>query len=153
MRKVLPDVLEAGRVAGEMGSGHGAFEVLCPLLGRTLAIIAADAADWSKPCLRPPDDHVRRMPPEAAARVRVVWGDRESVTLPLPAWEHVSVSAAHGCPTWAEMCWVKDLFFEPSEWVVQLHPAADQYVNCHQYTLHLWRVVGIDFPVPPPECV
>src|SRR5262245_54586743 len=28
-------------------------------------------------------------------------------------WDHVSVSLSHRCPTWDEMCWVKDLFFLP----------------------------------------
>ena len=28
-------------------------------------------------------------------------------------WEHVSVSYRKRCPTWEEMCRVKDMFFEP----------------------------------------
>lgn len=64
-------------------------------------------------------------------------------------WEHVSVSRQDRCPTWAEMCEVKDLFFGPDEWVMQYHPAASDYVNHHPYCLHLWRPVGMEFPVPP----
>lgn len=54
-------------------------------------------------------------------------------------WDHVSVSLIDRCPTWDEMCFVKDFFFEPEETVVQYHPKASEYVNCHPYCLHLWR--------------
>lgn len=64
-------------------------------------------------------------------------------------WEHVSVSRPDRCPTWAEMCEVKELFFGPDEWVMQYHPARAEYVNFHQHCLHLWRPVGAAFPTPP----
>ena len=64
-------------------------------------------------------------------------------------WEHVSVSRQDRCPTWAEMCEVKDLFFGPDEWVMQFHPARSDYVNYHPYCLHLWRPVGQQMPTPP----
>jgi hypothetical protein len=54
-------------------------------------------------------------------------------------WDHVSVHVENRCPTWLEMCHVKDLFFKDDEVVMQLHPAKKDYVNCHQHTLHLWR--------------
>ena len=38
-------------------------------------------------------------------------------------WEHVSISLKTRCPTWPEMCFVKDLFWEKNEAVMQLHPA------------------------------
>jgi hypothetical protein len=37
------------------------------------------------------------------------------------------------------MCHVKELFFDADECVMQLHPPKSEYVNCHQYCLHLWR--------------
>jgi len=37
-------------------------------------------------------------------------------------WEHVSVSTRHRCPYWKEMCFVKDLFWDEEEPVMQLHP-------------------------------
>ena len=64
-------------------------------------------------------------------------------------WEHVSVSREDRCPTWAEMCEVKDIFFAPDEVVVQFHPARSEYVNFHRYCLHLWRPVGEQLPTPP----
>jgi hypothetical protein len=64
-------------------------------------------------------------------------------------WEHVSVSYRKQCPTWEEMCRVKDMFFEPEEVVVQYHPRHSEYVNRHPYCLHLWRKRGEDFETPP----
>jgi hypothetical protein len=54
-------------------------------------------------------------------------------------WDHVSVSLHTRCPTWDEMAFVKSLFFDDEEVVMQLHPAKSQYVNHFQFCLHLWR--------------
>jgi hypothetical protein len=66
-------------------------------------------------------------------------------------WEHVSVSPAKpgACPSWEEMCYVKDAFWSAEDVVVQFHPAKSEYVNCHPYCLHLWRKVGEDCETPP----
>jgi hypothetical protein len=69
--------------------------------------------------------------------------------LPLPAWEHVSVSTAVRCPTWEEMCLVKALFWGPEDLVIQIHPPGSSYVNDHEYCLHLWRPIGFELPAPP----
>lgn len=71
-------------------------------------------------------------------------------------WEHVSISPAgkkNRCPTWEEMCAVKDMFFEPEEVVMQLHPAHSEYVNNHPYCLHLWRPLEREIPLPPVKFV
>ncbi len=70
------------------------------------------------------------------------------------SWEHVSVSLTQvnkyrRCPTWEEMCWVKDLIWQPEEAVMQLHPRHSEYVNCHPYVLHLWRPTNAAIPTPP----
>ena len=70
-------------------------------------------------------------------------------------WEHISVTVAEikkdatRCPTWAEMCYVKDLFFGNDEAVMQLHPPEREYVNNHPFCLHLWKPVGQEIPLPP----
>lgn len=64
-------------------------------------------------------------------------------------WEHVSVSTPFRCPTWEEMCWIKDQFWGPEDCVVQFHPARSEYVNLHQFCLHLWRPVGTQIATPP----
>lgn len=63
-------------------------------------------------------------------------------------WEHVSVSLRHRCPTWDEMCAVKERFFEPDECVMQLHPPRSDYVNFHPHCLHLWRPLEAEIPRP-----
>ncbi len=57
----------------------------------------------------------------------------------LGGWEHVSVSTATRCPTWDEMCRIKDLFWTEDEAVLQFHPPKSEYVNNHQFCLHLWK--------------
>ena len=64
-------------------------------------------------------------------------------------WDHVSVSTEHRCPTWAEMAWIKSLFFDDEEIAVEYHPPKSQYVNYHPYCLHLWRPHGEALPLPP----
>jgi len=67
-------------------------------------------------------------------------------------WEHVSVSpiGLKRCPTWEEMCYVKSLFWDPEETVLQYHPARSSYVNNYPYCLHMWRPVYENaVPMPP----
>jgi hypothetical protein len=126
MRAVLPAEIERQRIMGVPGSGpYGVFRLVHPHSGRTLQVIASDGRDWAE------------------------------VGLPGEPWEHVSVSrpVVGGVPTWGEMCWVRSVFFEPEEWVVQYHPAESEYVNEHPGVLHLWRPCGVAIPTPPKECV
>lgn len=64
-------------------------------------------------------------------------------------WEHVSVSLPSCCPTWDEMCFVKDLFWNENETVIQFHPAKSEYVNNHKFCLHLWRPTRNEILTPP----
>lgn len=64
-------------------------------------------------------------------------------------WEHVSVSTPRRPPNWQEMSFVKDLFWEPEECVMQLHPPKSEYVNNHSYCLHMWRPTRTEIPLPP----
>lgn len=68
-------------------------------------------------------------------------------------WDHVSVSPCsrtrQTCPTWEEMCAIKDMFFEPEECVVEYHPAKSEYIDNYPYCLHLWRPQEVDIPTPP----
>src|SRR5215469_9048693 len=65
-------------------------------------------------------------------------------------WEHVSVSLQGRCPKWEEMVRVKRLFWLPTETVMQLHVPDSDHINCHPFTLHLWRPINIEIPLPPP---
>lgn len=64
-------------------------------------------------------------------------------------WDHVSVSLPNRTPTWAEMCYIKDIFFDPNETVVQFHPTHEAYINHHPNCLHLWKKIDQDFELPP----
>ena len=64
-------------------------------------------------------------------------------------WEHVSVSTRDRCPTWEEMCFVKDLFWSQDECVLQFHPPKTDYINHHPYCLHLWKRPGVNEELPP----
>lgn len=64
-------------------------------------------------------------------------------------WEHVSISLRNRCPNWREMCFIKDLFWDGEDCVIQYHPPKSGYINNHNYTLHLWRPDYIDIPQPP----
>jgi len=75
-------------------------------------------------------------------RAGVVWSNGGG-------WDHVSVSFPSRCPTWNEMCRVKQLFFRPDEVVIEYHPAESEYVNMHPFCLHLWRPQEDMIPTPP----
>lgn len=70
-------------------------------------------------------------------------------------WEHVSVTIgpthkpATRNPTWDEMCWVKNIFWNDDECVIEYHPAKSEYVSCHPFCLHLWKPTSIELPIPP----
>jgi hypothetical protein len=69
-------------------------------------------------------------------------------------WEHVSVTVApegkHStrCPTWTEMCFVKNMFWNEDECVIEYHPPKNEYVSCHEFCLHLWKPIGMELPLP-----
>lgn len=68
-------------------------------------------------------------------------------------WDHVSVSRQNRPPNWAEMSFVKRLFFGESETAMQLHVPVEDHVNLHPNTLHLWRPHDVEIPRPPAEMV
>jgi hypothetical protein len=67
-------------------------------------------------------------------------------------WRHLSVTNAQRpttVPSWEIMCRLKDLFFGDDAWVVQFHPAKEDYVNDHPGCLHLWEPLNETLPKPP----
>ncbi len=65
-------------------------------------------------------------------------------------WEHVSISLSNKRSLiWKEMCAIKDVFWDPEDCVMQLHPPESQYVNNHTNCLHLWRPTQQEIPQPP----
>lgn len=70
-------------------------------------------------------------------------------------WEHLAITLRElhkrpiRCPYWEEMCFIKNLFWDKEEAVMQLHPPESDYINNHPYCLHLWRPKHADIPLPP----
>lgn len=125
MRKVLPPIIEKGReLTGRYGS-----------------------------------------PPNSGPNGRfIIHLDKRRIVLILASdglgWEHVSVTiwnpdhtSAERCPTWEEMCWAKDMFWEPEEAVIQIHPKQSEYVNGQPYCLHLWKPSTYELILPHPNLV
>lgn len=72
-------------------------------------------------------------------------------------WDHVSVSILYEkdgktlvrIPNYEEMNIVKNMFFEDSEPVIEVHPKKADYVNQNEFVLHLWRPLDQELPLPP----
>ena len=64
-------------------------------------------------------------------------------------FEHCSVSIPTRCPSWEQMCSIKDAFWNEDEVCMQLHPAKKDYVNNHPYCLHIWKPIDKEIPTPP----
>lgn len=76
-------------------------------------------------------------------------------------WEHVSINLriftknglnskqVERCLTWPETCYIKQLFWEEEDCVLQYHPPKSKYVNNHPFVLHLWRPINQEIPQPP----
>lgn len=79
--------------------------------------------------------------PQSTLTLRVIASDGAD-------WEHVSVSIKSRCPTWEEMCYVKGLFWDDEDAVMQLHPPRSDWVNNHRFCLHLWRPLKQSIPLP-----
>ncbi len=64
-------------------------------------------------------------------------------------WEHLSVSMPRKCPTWEQMCRMKDIFWRDDEVCVEYHPRRSDYVNIHPFCLHIWKPINKVIPTPP----
>jgi len=77
------------------------------------------------------------------------WGPVRCIAASGDGWDHVSVSHPDKIPNWEIMCRVKAMFFGGSRTAMQLHPPEVDYVNCHQFVLHLWAPLEGEIPRPP----
>lgn len=64
-------------------------------------------------------------------------------------WDHVSISLPDRCPTWAEMEYFRERFFEDHETVMQLSVPRADHINRSPTCLHLWRPQNDSIPRPP----
>lgn len=107
-----------GEYGTKAGAPRGAFQIPNGPGGRALLAIADDGTDRNEPSK-------------------------------LLGWEHVSVSCGgqKHPPNWAEMDFVKRLFWDDEECVVQFHPPRSRWIS-HMPVLHMWRWLGGEFPQP-----
>ena len=105
------------------GEAYGAFEIPYSATGVKLSVLAV-SGDVSRADLG--DEH---------------------------AWDHVSVSLPKRIPNWLEMSFIKSLFWDDNECVVQFHVPKSDHINCHPYTLHMWKSLNVEFPRPPRSAV
>lgn len=93
-----------------------------------------------------------RIPPKGDYRaLKVIATDGTSIS---PVWEHVSVSLdiariTSRTPNWYEMCYVKSLFWDDDDIVIQYHVPSRRAINIHPGCLHLWRCPHQDQLMPP----
>lgn len=80
--------------------------------------------------------------PHTTYELQVIASDGEG-------WEHVSVSLRNRAPNWEQMSYIKSLFWDDEDCVVQYHPPKSEYVNNHNFCLHLWRPIDKEIPMPP----
>ncbi len=127
---------------------------------------------------RPPGQRDQRMPTDDSFGMTGLWqvfcpirnstlqvmcgGGAALAELGIPEeqwWEHLSISVMRErrCPTWEEMDFIKDLWFDHHETVVQFHVPKSKHINDHPYVLHLWRKYDGSFDqpdfLPPPILV
>lgn len=115
----------------------------------------AESPEWGSTTADGNNGAFRIESPEPGWRLLVIASD---ASIPgLEPWDHVSVHAYRReqsrTPTWKEMNYVKDLFWDPDDVVMQLHPRKRDYVNTHPHTLHLWRPRHTPIPTPPTDYV
>ncbi len=118
MRTILPMKLESGRVT----EGHFASDCGSGPFGAFFV--------WS---------------PIEKEKLKIIASGAHEIS---EGWEHVSISCVGRCPTWDELCFIKDLFWEPEECVIQFHPPKSEYINHHPFCLHLWKP-PFEVPLPP----
>lgn len=65
-------------------------------------------------------------------------------------WEHVSVSTFKGrkLPTWYDLVFVKNLFWNPDETIIQFIPKESEHRSIGE-VLHLWKKSGSEYELPP----
>lgn len=99
---------------------------------------------WQQLPLGPHDDGNSAAFQNEPLRVVISFDENHA---PEGRWRHVSVSCQDRLPTYAELGEVRELFFNPEATVVQIMPPKSQWVNQHQFCLHLWQ--RLDKPLLP----
>lgn len=95
--------------------------------------------------VRPPNADVQRAYAHEALRPTFVIVGEEKIEGRW--WRHVSCSQQDQVPPYDMIMQIKQIFIGNSSKAIQVFPAADEHVNCHPHTLHLWGPLDHD-PLP-----
>jgi hypothetical protein len=55
---------------------------------------------------------------------------------------HLSVSHQERYPSWDELMAFRACLFDDNQEVIQVLPSAEEYINVHNRTFHLWHKTG-----------
>ncbi len=66
-----------------------------------------------------------------------------------PEWEHLSVSTSKRFLTNEEIHFIKDIFFNDDEIVIQIYSKNNIVKSKKNYCIHLWKLKTEDIPLPP----
>ena len=143
MRKQLPEKLEAGRVR----TGPQRSDSRGPIA------VSSEKGYKRHANTSLPSSPVRHSEPRSALAKSTASGCNLTPFLHQAPHRPFTGIIERRCPNWIEMCFVKDLFWDDEELVVQFHPPRSRYVNNHPYCLHLWRDVEERVRLPPSELV
>lgn len=101
----------------------------------------------------PSENCVEKRRDGAAYRLKICGHELSVIACSGGGWDHVSVSSKKRCPSWHEMCRIKEMFFGDNVTAIQYHPLKSDYINEHPRCLHLWRKQGTEIELPPIEYV
>lgn len=74
----------------------------------------------------------------------------DTLTIDGKQWRHLSVSRRSRTPSHEDMMTAADAFLDREHVVLAIFPKRAEYVNVHEFCLHLWQPLGFD-PVPDPH--
>jgi hypothetical protein len=74
----------------------------------------------------------------------------DTLTIDGKQWRHLSVSRRSRTPSHEDMMLAADAFLDRDHVVLSIYPRRAEWVNLHNFCLHLWQPIGFD-PVPDPK--
>lgn len=74
----------------------------------------------------------------------------DTLTIDGKTWRHLSVSRRSRTPSHEDMMAAAEAFLDREHVALSIYPRRAEWVNLHEFCLHLWQPVGFD-PVPDPH--
>lgn len=74
----------------------------------------------------------------------------DTLTIDGREWRHLSVSRRSRTPSHEDMMAAAEAFLDRDHVALSIYPRRSEWVNVHEFCLHLWQPIGFD-PVPDPQ--